>query len=84
MIQLVPKSERKAAFLSLLGLAAFIAVVCSIQLPTHGRLPTREYLDDIALANIFGAIAGAVLACIWRLGATAAHLAGARFGDTTT
>jgi hypothetical protein len=79
MIELVPKDERKTAFLWLLGLAAFIAVVCSIQLPTHNRLPTREYLDDVALANLFGAMAGAVLWSIWSLGATVAHLIGARF-----
>lgn len=83
MIQLVPKDERKTAFLWFLGLAAFVAVVCSIQLPTHDRLPTREYLGDVALANMFGAIAGAVLWCIFRVGATTAHLIGVRFRHTT-
>jgi hypothetical protein len=67
MNRLIPKAERKAAFLSFLGLAVFVTLVCSIQLPTHHHLPTREYLDDVALATTFGALAGAVLGYIWRL-----------------
>lgn len=74
MNRLVPKAERKAAFLSFLGLVAFIVLVCSTQVSTHHHLPAREYLADVALATAFGAFAGAVLGYIWRLSVTATHL----------
>lgn len=74
MNRLVPKAERKAAFLSFLGLVAFIVLVCSTQVSTRHHLAAREYLADVALATACGAFAGAVLGYIWRLSVTATHL----------
>lgn len=67
MNRLSPKAERKAAFLSFVGLAVFVALVCAIQLPTHHHLPPLQYLADVALATTFGALAGAMLGYIRRL-----------------
>ena len=81
---LIRKAERRAAFVSFLGLAVFVIIVCSIQLSTHRHLPVREYLDDVALGSAFGAIGGAVFAYIAWLSVTSLQrLIGASVtGDT--
>lgn len=56
----IPKAERRAAFLSFWGLVLLTAVICAMEFSTR-RLQVREYLIAVALAATSRATAGTVL-----------------------
>jgi hypothetical protein len=75
--RLIPKEQRKVAFGSFLGLMALTAVVCAVELPTRD-LEVHEYLMDVGLGAVFGAMGGAVFGYIGWVGLTTVrHVIGA-------
>jgi hypothetical protein len=65
MNRMIPKAECKAALLSFLGLAAFTAVICAMELSTR-HLQVREYLIEVAWATTFGALGGLMFGYVGR------------------